>query len=215
MDNSPIIHTGDPFNYHPSTKLGEGNAFTGVCKSFCLQRQWVSLVPCPLLVGISGPNSFGYLWHQVPSGSGISGTWRWACPRGWWVCPGGLGTKPPIHVSRDCPFNLCVPVVLWRPYGLSYARPWHGCNTQDRHHRLQMQTAVARAMTQTASLKLQQMSHAPYCRSMTSSAGPLKYGPQPVFKVFWPVTVLLYGPSQIVPCSSLLDPFREPPLILL
>ena len=28
-----------------------------------------------------------------------------------------------LHVSRDCPFNLCVPVVLLRPYGLSYARP--------------------------------------------------------------------------------------------
>ena len=41
------------------------------------------------------------------------------------------------------PCNLCVPVVLLRPYGLSYARPWCGFNTRGRHHHLWMQTAVA------------------------------------------------------------------------
>ena len=65
------------------------------------------------------------------------------------------------HVSRDCPFNLCVPVVLLRPYGLSYARPWHGYPTQDRHSRLRMQMAVAGAVMQTASPKLWQMLRAP------------------------------------------------------
>ena len=54
----------------------------------------------------------------------------------------------------DCPLNLCVPVVLLRPYGLSYARPWHGYHVRDQHRRLQMQTVVAGAVTQTASPKL-------------------------------------------------------------
>ena len=121
-----------------------------------------------------------------------------------------------LHVSRDCPFNLCVPVVLLRPYGLSYARPWRSYNARDRHRCLCMQTAVAGAMTQTASLKLwQTVACSILDVSVMSSAGPLKYGPRPVFKVFWPVAILLYGPSQIVPCSSLPGPFREPPLILL
>ena len=119
------------------------------------------------------------------------------------------------HVSRDCPFNLCVPVVLLRPYSLSYARLWHGFDVRDRHCHSRTQTMVAGAVTQNASPKLQQMSHTPYWCSVTSSASPLKYGPRPVFKVFWPVAILLYGQSQIALCSSLPGPFRELLLILL
>ena len=43
------------------------------------------------------------------------------------------------------PCNLCVPVVLLRPYGLSNACPWCGFNARDRHHHLRMQTVVAGA----------------------------------------------------------------------
>ena len=51
------------------------------------------------------------------------------------------------RVSRDCPFDLYVPLGLIRPYGLSYALPWHGYHMRDWHHRLRMQTAVAGAVT--------------------------------------------------------------------
>ena len=63
------------FHYRPSTKLGEGNVFTGVCHSVrgwvgrgylgyqVPSRGWVSLVPRPF---------WGYLWYQVPSRDGYA-----------------------------------------------------------------------------------------------------------------------------------------------
>ena len=43
-------------------------------------------------------------------------------------------------------FNLCVPVVLLRPYGLSYTRPCCGYNVRDRHRHSCMQMTVAGAV---------------------------------------------------------------------
>ena len=79
-------------------KLGEGNAFTCVCQSFCSQG-----------LGIPGPISFprgGYLWYQVPSGV-VGLFWggylpsprTWEQRQGWvgpmrWVCQGRDGYPP-------------------------------------------------------------------------------------------------------------------------
>ena len=53
--------------YHPSTKLREGNVFTGVCQSFC-PRGWVCLVPGPFWVGMPSHRSLPGGIPGTPSG---------------------------------------------------------------------------------------------------------------------------------------------------
>ena len=99
--------------YHPPMKLGEGNAFTCVCQSFCPQG-----------LGIPGPISFprgGYLWYQVPSGVvGLFWGGYLPSPRTWEQRQGvgmsnevGMsreGWVPPRHGTRGCGY-----VWVWVP----------------------------------------------------------------------------------------------------
>ena len=58
---------GEKDNYHPQTKLREGNTLASVCHSVQGRGDRVSLVPGPILV--PSPMSFAggvwYLWSQV------------------------------------------------------------------------------------------------------------------------------------------------------